>query len=54
MYHHVDGYWKVRLVCIAILIVVVIVLRNRVDSSNYEANETSSMIVNADMLGTAL
>jgi len=56
MYHQVEGYWKVQLVCVAILVILiaVITLCNRVDNNIYEANETSCVIVYMDRFGIEL
>jgi len=56
MYHQVQGYWKIQLVCLAILIVfvAVILLRNRADENAYGVNKISRGIVYIDRLGTAL
>jgi len=56
MHCHVEGYWKVQLVCIAILIIIfaVMALCNNTANSTYEANETSHVIIYTDRIGITL
>jgi len=53
MHCHVEGYWKVRLVCISILIIIfaVMALCNDAANSTYEVNETSCVIAHMDRIG---
>jgi len=56
MHYQVEGYWKVRLVCLAIIIIIfaVMALCNNAANSIYEANETSCVIVHMVRLGNSL
>jgi len=56
MHCHVEGYWKVQLVCIAILIIIfaVMALCNNTANNIYEVNETSCVITYIDRIGITL
>jgi len=56
MHHQVEGYWKVQLVCLAILIILfaVMTLCNRADNITYEVNESPCVTAYMDRPGIAL
>jgi len=56
MHCHVEGYWKVRLVCLPILIIIfaVMTLCNNAANNIYEVDKTSYVIAYMDRLGIAL